>query len=165
MIQDILEKPIVVLGCGNILFGDDGFGPKVIEYLESHFTLPQTVWAQDMGTGLRDFLFDLLLSPVKPERIFILDTISQPNQRAGELFEIDLDQLSQRKQAVSPFHQFPSLPQLKELGGLTGVEIRILAVQAAEIPETVRPGLSAEVQEAVPKACAWVMAEIETGIS
>ena len=23
----------LIVGCGNILFGDDGFGPKVIEYM------------------------------------------------------------------------------------------------------------------------------------
>jgi coenzyme F420 hydrogenase subunit delta len=165
MIQDILDNPVVILGCGNILFGDDGFGPKVIEYLEAHFSLPENVLAQDMGTGLRDFLFDLLLSPVKPKRIFILDTINQPRRKAGELFEVDLGQFLPGKSGGSSGHQFPSLHQLRELGALTGVELRILVVQAKEIPETIKPGLSPEVQEAVPKACHWLAAEIGTGIS
>src|SRR4030042_1449167 len=29
--MDILENSILVLGCGNILFGDDGFGGEVVE--------------------------------------------------------------------------------------------------------------------------------------
>jgi coenzyme F420 hydrogenase subunit delta len=164
MIQDIIEKPILILGCGNILFGDDGFGPKVIEHLETNFSLPETVWAQDMGTGLRDFLFDLMLSPIKPKHIFILDTMCLPDRKAGELFEIDLAKFP-KKTGSSPFHQFPSISQIQEIEGLTGVDIRILGVQAKEIPDTVRPGLSPEVKEAVPRACEWLVNEIGSGTS
>lgn len=28
------KKSVLVLGCGNILFGDDGFGPAVVEHLQ-----------------------------------------------------------------------------------------------------------------------------------
>jgi coenzyme F420 hydrogenase subunit delta len=165
MIQDIIDKPILILGCGNTLFGDDGFGPKVIEYLEANFSLPETVQAQDLGTGIREFLFDLLLSPVKPKCIFILDTIDRSDRKGGELFEVDLGQLLPDQSGGSLGHQFPSLHQLQELGVLTGVEFRILVVQAKEIPDTVKPGLSPEVQEAVPKACAWLVTEIGKGLS
>lgn len=163
MIQDILEKPILILGCGNTLFGDDGFGPGVIEHLEANFSLPETVWAQDMGTGIRDFLFDLVLSPTKPKRIFILDTICRPDRQAGELFEIDLAQFPEQKRSGGHFHQFPSIKQLQELESLTGVDIRILVVQAKEVPDSVRPGLSTEVKEAIPRACNWLIKEIGPG--
>ena len=163
MIEDILEKPIIILGCGNVLFGDDGFGPGVIEYLEAHNRLPETVWIQDMGTSIQEFLFDLLISPTKPKRIFIIDAISQSGRRAGELFEIDLAQLPEGKISSRPAHQFPSIGKLQELGTLTGVDIRILVVQIREIPETVRPGLSPEVKEAIPPACDWLIKEIGSG--
>ena len=164
MSQDILKIPILILGCGNMLFGDDGFGPAVIEHLEAHHSVPETVLARDMGTSIKDFLFDLIISPVKPKRIFILDTICQSHQKAGELFEINLDQLPEGKTSDRPFHQFPSINQLHELGSLTGVDIRILVVQAKEIPDLVRPGLSSEVKEAIPKACDWLIKEIGTEI-
>ncbi len=164
MIQDILRNPILILGCGNILFGDDGFGPAVIEYLETHVSLPENVLAVDMGTGIKDFLFDLILAPVKPKRIYILDAISQPDRKAGELFEINLNQLPDGKMSGRPSHQFPSINQLHELESLTGVDIRILVVQAKEVPDTVRPGLSPEVKEAIPRACDWLIKEIGTGI-
>ena len=64
MIQDFLKKPILILGCGNILFGDDGFGPAVIKYLEAQASLPETVLAVDIGTGIKEFLFDLIIAPV-----------------------------------------------------------------------------------------------------
>jgi coenzyme F420 hydrogenase subunit delta len=164
MIQDILRNPILILGCGNILFGDDGFGPAVIEHLEAHVSLPEKVLAVDLGTGIKDFLFDLILAPVKPKHIYILDAISQPDRKAGELFEINLNQLPDGKMSGKPSHQFPSIKQLHELESLTGVDIRILVVQAKEVPETVRPGISPEVKEAIPRACDWLIKEIGTGI-
>lgn len=164
MIQDLLQKRVLILGCGNILFGDDGFGPRVIEYLESHYRLPEAVLAKDMGTSIKDFLFDLLIAPAKPERLFILDAVDQPHRKPGELFEIDLTQSSEGKRSASPFHQFPSIDRLQELGGLTGVAIRILVVQAEQIPNSVCPGLSPAVKEAIPRACAWLSREIGAGM-
>jgi coenzyme F420 hydrogenase subunit delta len=160
MIQDIIKNPILILGCGNMLFGDDGFGPAVIEHLEAHCSLPETVLAMDMGTGIKEFLFDLIMAPIKPEHIFILDAISQPDRKAGDLFEIRLDRFQEGKKADRLFHQFPSIDQLQQLGSLTGVDIRILVVQVKEVPDTVRPGLSPEVKEAIPRACDWLIKEI-----
>lgn len=160
MIEDFHKKPILILGCGNILFGDDGFGPAVIEHLEAYASLPETVLAVDLGTGIKEFLFDLIMAPVKPERIFILDAISDSNRKAGELLEIRLERFRDGKGGDRLFHQFPSLNQLQQLGSLTGVDIRILAVQTKEVPDSVRPGLSPKVQEAVPRACDWLIKEI-----
>ena len=160
MIQDMLHKPVLILGCGNILFGDDGFGPAVIEHLEASDSLPETVLALDLGTGIKEFLFDLIMAPVKPECIFILDAISDSNQMAGELLELRLDQFRDGKGRDRLFHQFPSLDQLQQLGSLTGVDIRVLAVQTKEVPDSVCPGLSLEVREAVPRACDWLFREI-----
>jgi coenzyme F420 hydrogenase subunit delta len=165
MIQDIIKNPILILGCGNMLFGDDGFGPAVIEHLEANFSLPETVLAVDMGTGIKEFLFDLIMAPVKPERIFILDATSQSDRKAGELFEIQLDRFQEGKKGDRLFHQFPSIDQLQQLGSLTGVDIRILAVQVKEVPDSVRPGLSSEVNEAIPRACAWLIKEIGSVIN
>lgn len=165
MILDFLHKPILILGCGNILFGDDGFGPAVIDYLETHYRLPETVLAQDMGTSIQEFLFDLLISPIKPKRIFIVDAMYQPGRNPGDLFEIELEQFPEKKICGRPSHQFPSLSKLQELGGLTDISIRVLAVQSQELPESVLPGLSPVVQKAIPRACDWLMKEIGTGKS
>jgi coenzyme F420 hydrogenase subunit delta len=163
MIYDFSKKPILILGCGNVLFGDDGFGPAVIDYLESRYSIPETVLVQDMGTSIQEFLFDLLIAPQKPKRIFIVDALSQPGRRPGELFEIDLTEFPQNKISGRPAHQFPSIHQIQELGGLTGAVIRILVVQSQNMPEIVLPGLSQAVQEAIPRACDWLMKEIGTG--
>lgn len=164
MIEEIYSKPILIFGCGNVLLGDDGFGPAAIEYLNEHFHLPPSVFALDAGTSIRNLLFDLLLIPNKPKTIFILDAVLQEDRRPGELFELDLQQFPVQKVNDFSLHQFPSVNLLEELMREGGVDVRILAVQAKEIPEEVHPGLSYWVQAAVPRACQWLIQQIE-GIS
>ena len=52
----------IVVGCGNILFKDDGFGPFVIHKLEEYFEdkeMPDEVMFIDAGTGATHFIFSL----------------------------------------------------------------------------------------------------------
>ncbi len=73
IIPDFCRKKVLVLGCGNILFGDDGFGPCVIEYLHTLATLPQNCAFINVGTSAREILFDLILANQRPQRIIIVD--------------------------------------------------------------------------------------------
>lgn len=162
MIRDLLEKPILVFGCGNTLFGDDGFGPAVVERLLSDHQLPATVLAADVGTSIGDLLFDLVLSPDKPRHLFIVDALSRPGAAPGDLMESDIEALPANKSGDFCMHQFPSVNLLRELRDDGGVGIRILGVQISEIPGAVRPGLSPAVERAVSGACQWLLREIET---
>ncbi len=60
-----MKKSVLIFGCGNILYGDDGFGPAVIEHLFHHYQLPEGRPGLDVGTCIRDILFDLVLSEKK----------------------------------------------------------------------------------------------------
>jgi coenzyme F420 hydrogenase subunit delta len=58
------DAEIIVVGCGNVLFKDDGFGPAVIEALEEYFKehedeKPENVMFIDAGTGGPHFVFSL----------------------------------------------------------------------------------------------------------
>ncbi len=162
MLQELFSKPVIVFGCGNTLFGDDGFGPELIECLHAHYQLPDSVLAVDVGTSIGDLLFDLLLSSHKPAYVFIVDAISQPGRSPGELFELDLDDMPAAKSSDFSLHQFPSVNLLRELQESGGVKVRILAVQVGRIPDEVEPGLSMEVRMAIPRACEWLLREIKT---
>ncbi len=160
MIAEIHEHPVIVFGCGNPLLGDDGFGPAVIERLNAQYTLPRCAFAADVGTSAGDLLFDFLLSPVKPTHLFIVDAMCQKGRAAGEVFEAYTEDMEQKEAADYSLHQFPSVNLLKELQDPGGVTVRILAVQIANIPEEVQPGLSEEVDQAVDAACQWLLREI-----
>ncbi len=142
----------VVLGCGNTLFGDDGFGPAVAEALAAHGELPPHVCVLDAGTAASDILFDMVLSAHKPQTLFIVDAVQLRGRRAGELFWLTPEELPTAKRADFLMHQFPSANLLRELAEEGGVKVMILAVQAETIPDCVVPGLSKAVAEAVPRA-------------
>ena len=163
MLGELFTKPTIIFGCGNILLGDDGFGPAVVEHLNATSCLPDSVFAVDVGTSLSDLLFDFLLANVKPFSLFIVDAASLPQYRPGELFELGVEQLPDNKSCDFSLHQFPAVNLLKELKERAGVKVRILAVQAKEIPEAVCQGLSPEVEAAVPIACRWLLERLSDG--
>lgn len=157
MLTDALTKTILIFGCGNILFGDDGFGPAVVRDLKEHYQLPDDVLVQDVGTGIREILFDLALSEKKPQKLIILDAVDYPGRTPGEVFEISVDGIPAKKTADFSLHQFPTVNILKELQEETTIDIHIVVAQVSHLPEEVQPGLSDEVSRAIPQACHLVL--------
>ena len=151
-------KRILILGCGNWLFGDDGFGPAAIEYLLAHYEMPDDVYVMDVGTGVRKLLFTVSLSPERPQRIIIVDAVDK-GRTPGEIFELPLEGLPHDKLDDFSLHQVPSSNLARELRE-TGVDVRILACQTATIPEICKPGLSECLRNAVPGMCSRIAKEI-----
>ena len=153
LIELIHSKPCLVFGCGNPLFGDDGFGPEVVARLEQRPDLPQHAAFLDVGTSIRDFLFDILLSPKKPNQIIIVDAAQRPGKHPGDVFEICIDDIDPKKTSDFSLHQFPTTNMLKELQANTAMDIRVLVGQIEYIPDAVAPGLSSAMENAIPEAC------------
>ena len=129
---------------GNTLFGDDGFGCAVIDYVEAHCQVPEAVCLLDVGTGVRKLLFTLCLSPARPERLIILDAIDA-GRTPGEVFEINPSEIPVAKLDDFSLHQLPTSNLLRELQEMCGVEVRVLACQTGPLPEQISQGLSKEV--------------------
>ena len=144
-------KRVLVLGCGNILFGDDGFGPAVIDHLKANFEIPEDVYAEDMGTSVRDLLFTLLLGEKKPERIIVVDSMDV-GREPGEVFRTTADCLPVEKIDDFSIHQAPTSNLLKELKEQAGVDVVLVSCQVESIPKEISSGLSEPVKRAVPKA-------------
>ncbi|MDA3790262.1 MAG: hydrogenase maturation protease [Desulfobacula sp.] len=142
-----------MVGCGNSLLGDDGFGPAVIESLEAQNILADHIGLLDAGTSVRELLFDLLLSSPIPKRLILIDAVQHSNVLPGEIIRIDIDQIPENKVADYSLHQFPTINMLKELRDASVIDIEIYAVQTDNIPQMVKPGLSKPVKEAVRKFC------------
>lgn len=159
-VRELLMKPVLIFGCGNILIGDDGFGPAVIDHLLENCELPANVAAIDAGTSIRELLFDMVLMSERPEIIFIVDSVFNSDHAPGEIFELDVSAIPSAKVCDYSPHQFPSFNLLSELRDGAGVQVRVLAVQA-QLPEGVGEGLSAPVRAAVPRACEWLLRQIE----
>jgi coenzyme F420 hydrogenase subunit delta len=150
-LPDYLTKEIVVLGCGNSLFGDDGFGPSVANFITHNYDVPERAMVLDVGTSVRDLLFTMLLSEKKPRSLIVVDAVDR-GRTAGEVFEISVDDIPERKTDDFSMHQVPTSNMLKELKDLGGMGVTVIACQVQKIPEEVSPGLSSPVADAVPKA-------------
>jgi coenzyme F420 hydrogenase subunit delta len=153
---DAMNPDIVVFGCGNILFGDDGFGPCVAEYLKNFVELPENVSVINAGTSVQGILFDLILSDQRPKKIIIIDAVDA-KRKPGEVFSLTADELPQNKVEDYTLHQMPSSNLLRELKEFCKVDVTIIAGQIDYIPEAVKPGLSDVLMESVAVAAEEVL--------
>ncbi len=160
MYQTLFEKEVLVFGCGNPLFGDDGFGPAVIAHLEEHHAIPENCEILDAGTSIRDILFDMLLLPRRPKKIIIVDAVNFEEHPAGEIFEIHVNDIPQNKTSDFSLHQFPTTNMLRELNEGTEIDVRVFVVQTQPLPDEVAPGLSDAVEKAIPGMCDKILTTI-----
>jgi len=157
--MDYLEKEILVLGCGNILFGDDGFGPEVVQYLQTNFDIPPHVYVGDAGLSVRTYLFNIVLTERKPAKIIIVDAVDL-GKPAGSIFHLDVDEMPEIKCDDFSMHQVPTSNLLKELKNFCKVDVKIIVAQVLSIPEEVSPGLSSVMRDSIPAACEMILKEI-----
>lgn len=155
-VPQFCKSQVLVLGCGNILFGDDGFGPSVVEHLVRHHAMPDDVCILDVGTGVRDVLYTVALSPVKPKRIVVIDAVDR-GAKPGEVFVGSIEDVPATKGSNFSLHQLPTSSLLKELRDCCELEILLITVQPGFMPEAVGPGLSSMVAAAVPRVCQHVI--------
>lgn len=50
-VMDQIEKKIGIVGIGNLICGDEGFGIHTINYLEENYLFPENVLLHDAGTA------------------------------------------------------------------------------------------------------------------
>ncbi|WP_456471791.1 coenzyme F420-reducing hydrogenase, FrhD protein [Methanocaldococcus sp.] len=148
----------LILGCGNYLFGDDGFGYFVIKKLEN-LNL-KDVEILDVGSSGAYYLIGLTDEEIKNiKKIIVVDAIDF-NLKPGEIKFVDIDELPNLKKYSFDSHDVQLAPFLKELAK-KGVEIKIIGCQVKEIPiPYIKPGLSKEVEKSVDKAVKRILKEI-----
>lgn len=148
VVPEYCTKPVVAFGCGNILLGDDGFGPAVAGKLHASDVVPAWATVIDAGTSVREFLFDIALSEQRPSLIVVIDAVDV-GRPPGEVFEISLDDIPAVKVPDYSLHQAPTSNLLRELRDHCGVEVEVIACQVGDIPDEVKMGLTPAVEDAV----------------
>ena len=152
--MEALYPEIVVAGCGNPLYADDGFGPAVVESLLG-LELPDNVRIVDAGLGGPHFVFTLL-SPESTKRLIIVD-IADFGGEPGELRWLTVEELP-----VGSYRDAHSWDLTEPLQRMKDeIEIRVLACQKKYVsaPEMVI-GITDEVQKAIPGAVSEILKEI-----
>ena len=151
VVPEYCTKPVVIFGCGNILLGDDGFGPAVVKELHASDIVPAWATVIDAGTSVREFLFDIALSEQRPVLIVVIDAVDI-GRPPGEVFEISLDDIPVVKVSDYSLHQAPTSNLLRQLRDHCEVEVVVIACQIGQIPDEVKMGLSPKVEDAVARA-------------
>lgn len=136
-----LYPEIVIAGCGNPLFADDGFGPAVIEELHK-FDLPENAKAVDAGTSGPILLFPLL-NPAVTRRLIVIDTMDF-GAEPGSIVLLNADDID----GIRDNHPAGIAEILYKIG--SRVEITIIGCQPGCVSyPRLKIGLSDEVQKAV----------------
>ncbi len=149
----ILEAETLVVGCGNVLFQDDGFGPRVAQEL-SKFELPPEIRVIDGGTGAPHLIFTLLDETCK--KLIILDCISW-GAKPGTLRKFSVDELPKGK--FIDAHNWTLSEPLHAIKDK--VNIVVIGCQPARVSEPdIVWELTPEVERAVPEAIKMVIQEL-----
>lgn len=147
----------LVVGCGNILFKDDGFGPYVIHKLEEYFDdkeMPDETMLVDAGTGATHFIFSL--PDEKWKKVIVIDVVEFDAEPGTVKIFSPYDM---PKGKYENAHTWPVEEPLHELAKTC--EVVIVGCKPAEIssPDVVM-GLSEAVENAIPEAMELVLKEI-----
>jgi hydrogenase maturation protease len=152
---------ILILGAGNLLLSDEGFGVHFIRYLEQRFVFPEEVRLLDAGTG------GLMVSHQveEAERVYIVDTVNADGP-PGTWRRYDKDQFALNRWPVklSP-HQvgLQEMLLVSQLRGRCPEHVTLFGI----IPESLAAGteLSAKLAQRLPELAQELVAELRrTGV-
>ena len=138
---------ILVLGLGNLLMQDDGFGPRMVELLQG-YALPPEVSLIDGGTlGL-----DLLPRLEAAAKVLLLDALDR-GEPPGTLFQLTAGEIPSALAQKVSLHQagVADLLAVAELRGRLPAELVLIGVQpqALDIGLELSPAVAAATGGAV----------------
>jgi hydrogenase maturation protease len=145
---------IVVLGIGNVLWADEGFGVRAVEALHQRWQMPAHVSLVDGGTQ------GLALLPLveSAERLIVLDALDF-GLPPGTLHQVEGEDVPATLQARKmSLHQtgFNDVLAHAKLKDQYPREIVLIGVQPVELDDyggSLRPQVKARLDEAVARAC------------
>jgi hydrogenase maturation protease len=152
-----MGNPLVtILGVGNFLFTDEGFGIRVIEKLQTEYRFPEEVHVVDGGVlGI-----NLLGVIAQPDHLIVVDAMCNGG-KAGDLYRLAGEEIPRRVLAKNSLHQVDLLEALTLCQALDKVpETVILGVEPEDI-ETLSLEMSPAVRRQVAPMAARVLQELD----
>ena len=147
---------ILILGVGNILYTDEGFGIRVIERIQKWYDLPDNVNAVDGGVlGVH------LMGVISQADHLIVVDIIRNNGCPGDLHRLAGDEIPGRIRAKNSLHQIDFLEALTLCQALDKVPETVIVGPEPEDMETLAIGLTATLESRVEATVAMVSAELE----
>lgn len=147
---------IMVLGIGNILFSDEGFGIRVVEKLYDLYEFPENVSLVDGGVlGL-----NLMGMISQADHLIVIDAIRNKGS-AGDLYRLEGDAIPERIRAKNSLHQIDFLEALTLCQALDKVPKTVILGVEPEDMETLSLELTATIRGKIDRVIDMVLAELE----
>ncbi|ABR53988.1 coenzyme F420-reducing hydrogenase delta subunit [Methanococcus vannielii SB] len=160
-----LNKEVLVLGCGNVLFGDDGFGYAIVNKLnelkeEYPILKSDKIQIIDAGTGASHFILSLIDDQTPLKKIIIADIIDY-GLIPGELKKLYAFDLPNIAKYHIDAHDMPLAGMLKDIHENYGVKIVVVGCQQKNVPAPdILLELSPEVNSAIDDAVKMIIDEL-----
>ena len=149
------NKRILILGVGNILLTDEGFGVRAVEYLKTHYRWPERVRLMDGGTQ------GLMLMPelLECDFLVVLDVVLGP-EAPGTVYLLEGEDLRKSLSFRDSMHQTDLLDTLItcHLAGHRP-EAVVIGLQPFDY-KTMQVGLSPQAQALLPEFCRKAVEEM-----
>lgn len=148
---------ILLLGIGNVLWADEGFGVRVIEHLQKHYRFPNHVQVMDGGTqGV------YLVEHVQAADVLVVFDAIDYGLPPASLKRIENDDvpnfLGAKKMSL---HQtgFQEVLAMAQMLGQYPKHLLLIGVQPQELEDyggSLRPAIKAQIQPAIDMALAYL---------
>ena len=154
--DDVLHPAeVTILGVGNVILRDEGFGVRVAEYLDAHYDFPESVQVIDGGTlGI-----ELTQYVTGTKKLLVIDSING-GQAPGTRFHFHNDDIMAHFQDKLSAHEV-GIQDVLALLAVTGKKIPEVVVIGAQ-PYDVEAGveLSEKMRALVPEMARRALAEL-----
>lgn len=151
-----MGNPLVtILGVGNFLFTDEGFGIRVIEKLQAEVRFPEEVRVVDGGVlGI-----NLLGVISKPKHLIVVDTMRN-HGKPGDIYRIEGEQIPERIRAKNSLHQVDFLEALTLCQALDNVPRTVIIGIEPEDIQTLSLTMTPAVQAKADEVIEMVLSEL-----
>jgi hydrogenase maturation protease len=147
---------VAVMGVGNILFKDEGFGVFVVKFLEKNYRFYPNIYLVDGGTGgfkLIEYFQDF-------DYVLLVDVISAEG-KAGTIYKVDGDKLA----GLSSYHQTAhevEVLQMIDLASIRGkvAKVKVIGVVPEDITTT-QIGLTPSLESSFPFVIDILLKELQ----
>lgn len=147
---------VTILGVGNVILRDEGFGVRVAEYLDAHYAFPENVQIVDGGTlGI-----ELTQYVTGTNKLLVIDSING-GAEPGTLFRFHNDDVMDHFQEKISAHEV-GIQDVLALLTVTGHKIPEVVVIGAQ-PYDLEAGveLSPGMQKLMPQVAGQALKELE----
>lgn len=152
----LYKNEVTILGIGNVILRDEGFGVRVVEYLDKHYEFPESVQIVDGGTlGI-----ELTQYVTGTEKLLVIDSING-GAEPGTTFRFHNDDVMEHFQDKLSAHEV-GIQDVLGLLTVTGHKIPDVVVIGAQ-PYDVEAGveLSDGMMELLPQMVEQALKELK----